>query len=105
MSWTPCCVRPVPKIHDWLVNYVLKKSPHAQELRVAWFTDPDPVVASAAWALTSEQVVTNPEGLDLPGLLEIIEVQMKDAPDRLQWAMNNCPAPIGIEHLELRTRL
>ena len=41
-----------PKVHDWLVNYVVKKNPHAEELRVAWLADPDPVVASAGWALT-----------------------------------------------------
>src|SRR6478736_8425643 len=39
-----------PKVHDWLVNYVVKKSPHAEELRQAWMTDADPVVASAGWA-------------------------------------------------------
>jgi 3-methyladenine DNA glycosylase AlkD len=93
-----------PKVHDWLVNYVVKKSPHAQALRVAWFADPDPVVASASWALTTERVAKKPEGLDLPGLLDIIEAEMKDAPDRLQWAMNNCLAQIGIEHPEHRAR-
>ena len=77
-----------PKVHDWLVSYVVKKSPHAEELRVAWTADPDPVVASAGWALTSERVAKKPEGLDLPGLLDTIEAQMKNAPDRLQWAMN-----------------
>lgn len=47
----------VPKVQDWLVNYIVKKSPHADELRVLWFDDPDQVVASAGWALTSERVV------------------------------------------------
>jgi 3-methyladenine DNA glycosylase AlkD len=93
-----------PKVHDWLVNYVVKKSPHAEELRSVWFTDPDPVVASAGWALTIERVGKKPEGLDLPGLLDIIEAEMKDAPDRLQWAMNNCLAQIGIEYAEHRAR-
>jgi 3-methyladenine DNA glycosylase AlkD len=93
-----------PKVHDWLVNYVVKKSPHSEELRLAWFADPDPVVASAGWALTTERVARNPEGLDLPGLLDVIEAEMKDAPDRLQWAMNHCLAQIGIEHAEYRTR-
>ena len=93
-----------PKVQDWLVNYVVKKNPHAEELRVAWFADPDPLVASAAWALTTDRVAKKPEGLDLPGLLDIIEAQMKDAPDRLQWAMNHCLAQIGIEHAEHRTR-
>ncbi|MER6597942.1 DNA alkylation repair protein [Streptomyces parvus] len=93
-----------PKVHDWLVNYVVKKSPHAEELRVAWSADPDPVVASAGWALTTERVRKKPEGLDLPGLLDVIEAQMKDAPDRLQWAMNHCLAQIGIDHPHLRVR-
>ncbi len=93
-----------PKVHDWLVNYVVKKNPHAEELRVVWSADPDPVVASAGWALTTERVAKNPEGLDLTGLLDVIEGEMKDAPDRLQWAMNHCLAQIGIEHAEHRTR-
>lgn len=93
-----------PKVHDWLVNYVVKKSPHAEELRQAWFADPDPVVASAGWALTADRVTKRPEGLDLAGLLDIIEAEMKDAPDRLQWAMNSCLAQIGIDHPEHRAR-
>ncbi len=94
----------IPKVHDWLVSYVVKKNPSVEDLRVAWFADPDPVVASAGWALTTDRVAKRPEGLDLPGLLDIIEAEMKDAPDRLQWAMNHCLAQIGIEHAELRAR-
>lgn len=94
----------IPKVNDWFVNYVVKKSPHAEVLRVAWFADPDPVVASAGWALTSERVAKSPVGLDLIGLLDAIEAEMKDAPDRLQWAMNNCLAQIGIGHAEFRAR-
>ncbi|MFJ7723726.1 DNA alkylation repair protein, partial [Rhodococcus erythropolis] len=93
-----------PKVQDWLVNYVVKKNPHAEELRVAWTADSDPVVASAGWALTTERVAKKPEGLDLSGLLDVIEAEMKDAPDRLQWAMNHCLAQIGIEHAEFRAR-
>ncbi|NMM88230.1 DNA alkylation repair protein [Rhodococcus sp. SRB_17] len=93
-----------PKVHDWLVNYIVKKSPHSEELRVVWSADPDPVVASAGWALTTERVAKKPEGLDLSGLLDVIEAEMKDAPDRLQWAMNHCLAQIGIEHSEYRAR-
>jgi 3-methyladenine DNA glycosylase AlkD len=93
-----------PKVHDWLVNYVVKKHPHAEELRLAWVADPDPVVASAGWALTTERVAKRPEGLDLAGLLDIIEARLRDAPDRLQWAMNHCLAQVGIEHAEHRTR-
>ncbi|GAA2657769.1 DNA alkylation repair protein [Nonomuraea recticatena] len=93
-----------PKVHDWLVNYVVKKNPHAEGLRLAWSADPDPVVASAGWALTTERVAKKPEGLDLAGLLDLVEAEMKDAPARLQWAMNHCLAQIGIERAEHRAR-
>lgn len=94
----------VPKVHDWLISSVVKKSPHAEELRVSWLADDDPVVASAGWALTSDRVAKNPDGLDLPGLLDTIEAELKDAPDRLQWSMNECLATIGIHDTALRAR-
>ncbi|MEV6237868.1 DNA alkylation repair protein [Lentzea sp. NPDC051838] len=93
-----------PKVHDWLVNYVVKKSTHAEDLRATWFGDPDPVVASAGWALTTDRVAKKPEGLDLDGLLDTIDAEMKGAPERLQWAQNHCLAQIGIEHPSLRAR-
>lgn len=93
-----------PKVHDWLVNYVIKKNPHAEELRVTWMDDPDPDVRSAGWALTTERVTKNPDGLDLTALLDTVESEMKDVPGRLQWTMNACLATIGIEHPELRDR-
>ncbi|MDO5501995.1 MAG: DNA alkylation repair protein [Actinomycetia bacterium] len=93
-----------PKVHDWLVAYIVGKSPHADDLRQTWLTDPDPVVASAGWALTSDRVAKRPDGLDLPEFLDTIEDEMKDAPDRLQWAMNTCLAQIGIHHPEHRDR-
>ncbi|STX07482.1 DNA alkylation repair protein [Kocuria rosea] len=93
-----------PKVHDWFVNYVVKKSPHAEDLRLAWLADPVPVVASVGWALTADRVAKKPEGLDLAGLLDVIEAQMQDAPDRLQWAMNTCLAQIGIVHPAHRAR-
>ncbi len=86
------------------MNYVVRKGSHAEDLRTAWMADPDPVVASAGWALTTERVAKRPDGLDLPGLLDAIESEMKAAPDRLQWAMNHCLAQIGIEHVTHRAR-
>jgi 3-methyladenine DNA glycosylase AlkD len=93
-----------PKVQDWLVNYVVKKSPHTEDLRLTWFRDTDPVVASAGWALTTDRVAKDSAGLDLTDLLDRIEAEMKDAPDRLQWAMNHCLAQIGIDHPEHRSR-
>ncbi|UKD56460.1 DNA alkylation repair protein [Amycolatopsis sp. FU40] len=93
-----------PKVHDWLLANIVKKSRHAEDLRTAWLDDPDPVVASAGWALTADRVAKKPDGLDLPGLLDVIEAEMKSAPQRLQWAMNHCLAQIGIENPGLRAR-
>lgn len=93
-----------PKVHDWLVSYVVKKSAHLEDLRLAWTEDADQLVASAGWDLNSHQVYKKPEVLDLPGLLDTIEAQMKDAPKDLQWAINNTLAAIGIENPDLRPR-
>ncbi|MBO0980671.1 DNA alkylation repair protein [Microbacterium sp. SD291] len=93
-----------PKVNDWFVNYVAKKSPRAEEMRLRWFGDADPTVAAAAWSLTSVRVAKDPEGLDLEHLLDLIERGMKAAPSRLQWAMNETLAHIGIAHPHLRDR-
>lgn len=94
----------VPKVNDWFVNYLAKKSPHAEKLRLRWFEDADPTVSAAAWSLTSVRVAKDPDGLDLEYLLDIIERDMRDAPSRLQWAMNETLAQIGIFHPDLRDR-
>lgn len=94
----------LPKVHDWFLGYVVKKSSHAEKLRSLWVADPDPIIASAGWALTAERVLKSPEGLNLSALLDLIEAQMKEAPERLQWAMNHCLAQIGIEHAQFRER-
>ncbi|PRB14862.1 DNA alkylation repair protein [Microbacterium sp. MYb62] len=93
-----------PKVNDWFVNYVAKKSPLAEEMRLRWFADPDPTVAAAAWSLTTVRVMKDADGLDLPHLLDLIERDMKDAPARPQWAMNETLANIGIFHPEHRAR-
>jgi 3-methyladenine DNA glycosylase AlkD len=93
-----------PKVNEWFVSYIAKKSPLAEEMRERWFGDADPTVNAAAWSLTAERVVKKPDGLDLDHLLDLIERDMKDAPKRLQWAMNETLAQIGIHHPDLRPR-
>ena len=61
-----------PKVIDWLVNYVVKKSPHSEALRLRWTADTNPTVAAAGWALTTERVAKRADGLDLAGLLDTI---------------------------------
>lgn len=93
-----------PKVIDWLINYIVKKSPHLDVLRERWFDDANSDVAAAGWALTTDRVAKKAELLDLPGLLDQVDAEMKEAPDRLQWAMNETLANIGIFHVELRPR-
>ncbi|MHC6176837.1 DNA alkylation repair protein [Glutamicibacter sp. X7] len=95
---------PTPKVQDWLLSYVVKKSKLLEQARQSWIADPTPEVASAGWELTAFQVAKAPDVLDLPALLDTIEAQMKHAPERLQWAMNNTLAAIGIEREPLRER-
>ncbi|MGB4135011.1 MAG: DNA alkylation repair protein [Microbacterium sp.] len=92
------------KAHDWLVSYVAKKSPLAEELRTRWSDDADPDVRAAAWSLTSMRVAKEPDGLDLDGLLDRIERELKDAPSREQWAMNETLAYVGIHDPSRRER-
>ncbi|MBH0024979.1 DNA alkylation repair protein [Salinibacterium sp. SWN139] len=53
------------KVRDWLINYVVKKSPHFEELRAAWTDDPDAGVRSAGWALTAERALEIGERLEV----------------------------------------
>lgn len=93
-----------PKVRDWLVNYVVKKNPHMEQLRLAWLDDPDAAVAAAGWELTTERILKSPDGIDLEGFLDTIESDMKAAPDPLQWSMNRTLAEIGIRNPGLRPR-
>lgn len=93
----------VPKVQEWLVSYVVKKSPHEEELRLRWLAATNAVVASAGWELTAGQAAKGGE-LDFAKLLDVIEEQMKDAPERLQWAMNHTLAEIGIAQEQYRVR-
>lgn len=92
------------KAHDWFVNYIARKSPLAEQMRVAWIDDADADARAAGWSLTTDRVAKKPEGLDLDALLERIEAELADAPEREQWAMNETLANIGIHHPALRER-
>jgi 3-methyladenine DNA glycosylase AlkD len=93
-----------PKVHDWLVSYVVKQSKHAEELRLRWKDRDDGIRGRAGWSLTTERVVKSPEGLDLDALLDQIEAEMLAAPARKQWSMNHCLAEIGIRNPDKRAR-
>ena len=92
---------------DWLNAYVVKEHPEKELLRQKWMSVKaanDSWAARAGWSLTSERIDKSSEGLDLPALLDRIEVEMPGAPPETQWTMNNCLAGIGIHFPEHRTR-
>jgi 3-methyladenine DNA glycosylase AlkD len=89
---------------EWLDAYVTRAHPEKEALRVAWLSDPDPWAARAGWSLTAERIGKDPNGLDLPALLDRIEAELTDAPPETQWTMNNSLAGIGIHHSEHRER-
>jgi 3-methyladenine DNA glycosylase AlkD len=92
-----------PKLLDWFIVNMVKPGRHAEELRPVW-KDEDDLVGRAGWSLTTDRVVKNADGLDLDALLDQIERELKQAPDRKQWTMNHCLAEIGIHHPEFRRR-
>lgn len=94
----------VPKVHDWLVSYLVKKNPVADQYRQRWMADSNQLVAGAGWDLTTRAVIHHPSELDLDALLNVIAAQLQQAPETLQWAMNECLATIGIHHSAQRDR-
>jgi 3-methyladenine DNA glycosylase AlkD len=92
-----------PKLLDWFVTHIVKPGKHAEELRRRWKDETD-LVGRAGWSLTTDRVVKGFAGLDIGGLLDQIEKEMKQAPAPKQWSMNHCLAEIGIRHPEHRAR-
>ena len=92
------------RVADWLIAYVVRQHPDKESLRQAWMAADDRWAARAGWDLTSERVAKNPDGLDLPALLDRIESEMADAVPEVQWTMNNTLATIGIHAPKLRKR-
>ncbi len=93
-----------PQLADWLNAYVVKNHPDKEALREKWMKAKDPMAARAGWNLTAERVVRSPDGLDLEGLLDRIESEMRTAPPEAQWTMNSCLAQIGIQFPTHRKR-
>jgi 3-methyladenine DNA glycosylase AlkD len=98
--------RSVAFVHvaDWLGAYVVKQHPDKESLRRAWMAADDPWTARAGWSLTAARVAKDPDGLELPALLDRIESEMGTAAPEPQWTMNACLAEIGIHFPEHRER-
>lgn len=92
------------RVADWLISYVVRQHPEKETLRQEWMTADDRWAARAYWDLTTERVAKNPDGLDMPALLDRIESEMADAAPEVQWTMNSTLATIGIYFPKLRKR-
>lgn len=91
-------------VADWLASNVTKEFPEKESLRVKWMKDKNPWALRAGWSLTAGRVAREPEGLDIPALLDRIEKEMPKASPIEQWTMNNTLAGIGIHHEPYRKR-
>ncbi|MBL0940342.1 MAG: DNA alkylation repair protein [Gemmatimonadaceae bacterium] len=94
----------VAQVAEWLNSYIVKEHPDKEALRVQWMADDHPWAARAGWQLTSGRVSREPDGIDMPALLDRIEREMGSAHTATQWTMNSCLANIGIKHPTLRAR-
>jgi 3-methyladenine DNA glycosylase AlkD len=92
------------RVADWLNSYVVAKHPDKEALREDWMATDDRWAARAGWQLTAGRVAKNPDGLDLPALLDRIESEMPGAAPEVQWTMNTTLAAIGIHAPGLRKR-
>jgi 3-methyladenine DNA glycosylase AlkD len=92
------------QVADWLNAYIVKKHPDNETLRRKWMNDIDPLASRAGWNLTAERVAKNPEGLNIPELLDRLETEMRSSAPEAQWTMNFCLAAIGINFPEYRKR-
>ncbi len=92
------------QVADWLYAHVIKLYPDNESLRQAWMHSEEVMSARAGWSLTSGRVAKNPDGLDLPALLDRIESEMAGAAPEVQWTMNSTLAQIGINFPQHRDR-
>lgn len=91
-------------VADWLHSYVVKVHPEKETLRQKWMATNHPMAARFGWGLTAGRVTKDPNGLDLPALLDRIEAEMAKADPLVQWTMNTTLAEIGIHHPKHRKR-
>lgn len=102
------------QVADWFVTNVIKQHPRKEAHRERWMNSDNVMTARTGWSLTAERIAKSPDGLDLAGLLDRIEVGMAAAPSAsrdlnrvfgtVEWTMNFCLAEIGINFPEYRDR-
>ncbi|MBX7132433.1 MAG: DNA alkylation repair protein [Fimbriimonadaceae bacterium] len=91
-------------VADWLVTNVIKAHPDREGQRERWMNSDHEWTSRIGWSLTTARVGKNPEGLDIPAILDRIESEMGSAPESKQWPMDFCLIEIGVQFPELRER-
>ncbi|WP_293311459.1 DNA alkylation repair protein [Pedobacter sp. UBA5917] len=89
---------------DWFYNYVVKEYTDKEQFREKWMNANDKMLARAGWSLTSGRIARDPEGLNIPSILDRIESEMPKVAPETQWTMNTALAQIGINHPAYRER-
>jgi 3-methyladenine DNA glycosylase AlkD len=92
------------QVAEWFNSYVVKDHPEKESLREKWMSSKNIWAARSGWSLMSGRVAREPEGIDVPKLLDRIEAEMPKAPKEVQWTMNTTLAMIGIHFPKLRKR-
>ncbi len=87
---------------DWFYNYIVKEYPDKEQFREKWMNSSNIMLARAGWSLTSGRISREPEGLDIPAILDRIEKEMPKVAPEIQWTMNTALAQIGINHPDYR---
>ncbi|QNR82996.1 DNA alkylation repair protein [Pedobacter riviphilus] len=89
---------------DWFYNYIVKEYPDKEQFREKWMNSENVMLARAGWSLTSGRITREPEGIDIPRILDRIEKEMPKVAPEIQWTMNTALAQIGINHPDYRER-
>jgi len=80
-------------ISEYSVAWVASENENAFELALKWIDSKEPKVASSGWNTISSIMATWPdEKLDIPALrklLQRVEKEISDAPNRIKYCMNN----------------
>jgi len=90
---------------DELVDDVLVRSAHADDLRDRWLDSPEELTGRAGWRhLIANILESSAVEADLDATLRKIEAEILSAPKRKQETMNRCLVAIGIHYLNFRIK-
>lgn len=91
-------------VADWFNSYLLKDTPHREQLRELWLKSENKWQARCGWSLLASKIAKGADGIDLEKVLDRIEREMPNAAPAVQWTMNFALAYTGIHHPAFRNR-